>query len=163
MMILDQIIQKKTKTTTKTTTKQPKTSTHCFLFLWTGQGTFLVQDFHRPNGAKILRFGNFPETLTYLGSLENCQKSKSFSKIWLWKSWNFGYFLDRTRISQKTTPLSIHLGSYDHDGGYVWSKKLSNLIFVQVKAMCAEFGEVTVIIGLVINFLAFRLTIVRIS
>ena len=93
MMILDQIIQKKTKTTTK----QPKTSTHCFWFLWTGQGTFLVQDFHRPNGAKILRFGNFPETLTYLGSLENCQKSKSFSKIWLWKSWNFGYFLDRTR------------------------------------------------------------------
>ena len=68
-----------------------------FDFLWTGQGTFLVQDFHRPNGAKILRFGNFPETLTYLGSLENCQKSKSFSKIWLWKSWNFGNFLDRTR------------------------------------------------------------------
>jgi len=31
-----------------------------FDFLWTGQGTFLVQDFHRPNGAKILRFGNFP-------------------------------------------------------------------------------------------------------
>ena len=29
--------------------------------------------------------------------------------------------------------------------------------------MCAEFGEVTVIIGLVINFLAFRLTIFRIS
>ena len=29
--------------------------------------------------------------------------------------------------------------------------------------MRAEFGEVTVIIGLVINFLAFRLTIVRIS
>ena len=28
--------------------------------------------------------------------------------------------------------------------------------------MCVEFGEVTVIIGLVINFLAFRLTIVRI-
>ena len=54
-------------------------------------------DFHRPNGAKILRFGNFPETLTYLRSLENCQKSKSFSKIWLWKSRNFGYFLDRTR------------------------------------------------------------------
>ena len=65
MMILDQIIQKKTKTTTKTTTKQPKTSTHCFWFLWTGQGTFLVEDFHRPNGAKILRFCNFPHTLTY--------------------------------------------------------------------------------------------------
>ena len=68
-----------------------------FDFLWTGQGTFLVRDFHRPNGAKILRFGNFPETLTYLGSLENCQKSKSFSKIWLWKFRNFGYFLDRAR------------------------------------------------------------------
>ena len=81
MMILDQIIQKKTKTTTK----QPKTSTHSFLFLMDRTRSFLVEDFHRPNGAKILRFGNFPETLTYLGSLENCQKSKSFSKIWLWK------------------------------------------------------------------------------
>ena len=101
-----------------------------FDFLWTGQGTFLVQDFHRPNVAKILWFGNFPETMIYPRSLENCQKSKSFSKIWLWKSWNFGYFSDRTRISDKTTPLSIHLGSYDHDGGYVWSKKLSNLILV---------------------------------
>ena len=29
--------------------------------------------------------------------------------------------------------------------------------------MCVEFGEVTVIIGLVINFLAFRLIIVHIS
>ena len=47
------------------------------------------------------------------------------------------------------------MGSYDHDGGYVWSKKWSNLNLVQVKAMCGEFGEVTVIIGLVINFLAF--------
>ena len=84
---------KENKNNNKTTKNQ-----HTLLsFLWTGQGTFLVQDFHRPNGAKILRFGNFPETLTYLGSLENCQKSKSFSKIWLWKSWNFGYFLDRTR------------------------------------------------------------------
>ena len=71
MMILDQIIQKKTKTTTK----QPKTSTHCFLFLWTGQGTFLVEDFHRPNGAKILRFLNFPETLVYPGSIENSETS----------------------------------------------------------------------------------------
>ena len=68
-----------------------------FDFLWTGQGTFLVQDFHRPNGAKILRFGNFPHPPTCLGGVENCQKSKSFSKIWLWKSWNFGYFSDRTR------------------------------------------------------------------
>ena len=95
MMILDQIIQKKT---IKTTTKQPKTSTHSCWFLWTGQGTFLVEDFHRPNGAKILRFGNFPHPLTCLGGVENCQKSKSFSKIWLWKSSIFGYFLDRTRI-----------------------------------------------------------------
>ena len=79
MMILDQIIQKKTKT-----------STHCFWFLWTGQGTFWLLDFHRPNGAKKFRFGNFPYPLTCLGGMENCQKSKSFSKIWLWKSWNFG-------------------------------------------------------------------------
>ena len=87
---------KENKKAIKTTTKQPKTSTHCF-FIFYGQGTFLVQDFHRPNGAKILRFGNFPHPLTCLGGVENCQKSKSFSKIWLWKSWNFGNFLDRTR------------------------------------------------------------------
>ena len=110
MMILEQIIQKKT---TKTTTKQPRTSTHRFLFLWTGQGTFLVEDFHRPNGAKILRFGNFPERLTYPRSLENCQKSKSFSKIWLWKSWNFGiifwpaeiFFLN---LIEKRKCLNVH-------------------------------------------------------
>ena len=39
---------------------------------------FLVPDFHRPNGAKILRFGNFPHTLVYPRGVENCQKSKSF-------------------------------------------------------------------------------------
>ena len=33
----------------------------------------------------------------YPRSLENCQKSKSFSKLSLWKSWNFGYYSDRTR------------------------------------------------------------------
>ena len=99
MMILDQIIQKKTKKQKKQQQNNQKPAHIVFDFLWTGQGTFLVQDFHRPNGAKILRFGNFPHPLTCLGGVENCQKSKSFSKIWLWKSWNFGYFLDRTRIS----------------------------------------------------------------
>ena len=54
---------------------------------------FSVRDFHRPNGAKILRFRNFPHTLTYPQGVENCQKSKLFSKIWLWKSGNLGYFL----------------------------------------------------------------------
>ena len=58
---------------------------------------FLVPDFHRPNGAKILRFGNFPHTPAYPRGVENCQKSKSFSKIWLWKSWNFTIISDRTR------------------------------------------------------------------
>ena len=77
--------------------KQPKTNTHGFLFLMDRTGNFLLLDFHRPNGAKILRFGNFPHPLTCLGGVENCQKSKSFSKIWLWKSRNFGNFLDRTR------------------------------------------------------------------
>ena len=67
------------------------------VYLWTGQGTFLVPDFHRPNGAKILRFGNFPHTLPYPRGVKNCQESKSFSKIWLWKSWTFGYFFGRTR------------------------------------------------------------------
>ena len=113
---------------TRKNNQKPMLKNH--VYLWTGQGIFLVPDFQRPNSAKILRFQNFPERLTYIESLENCQKSKSLGKIWLWKSWNFGYFSDRTRISEKTTPLSIHLGSYDHDGGYVWSKKLSNLILV---------------------------------
>ena len=96
----DDIKPNHTKKTTKTTTTKQNNQkpTHMvFDFLWTGQGTFLVRDFHRPNGAKILRFGNFPHPLTCLGGVENCQKSKSFSKIWLWKSRNFGYFLDRTR------------------------------------------------------------------
>ena len=53
-------------------------------------GTFSVEDFHRPNGAKILRFCNFPHILTYPRGVENCQKSMSCSKIWLWKSSNFG-------------------------------------------------------------------------
>ena len=70
-----------------------------FYFLWTGQGTFLVHHLHRPNGAKILRFGNFPHPPTCLGGVENCQKSKSFSKIWLCKWWTFGYFFGRTRKS----------------------------------------------------------------
>ena len=84
-------------TKTKNNQKQKKTNTHGFWFLMDRTRNFLVQDFHRPNGVKILRFGNFPETMIYPRSLENCQKSKSFSKIWLWKSWTFGYFLDRTR------------------------------------------------------------------
>ena len=49
--------------------------------------TFLVPQIHRPNGAKILRFGNFPETLTYPRSLENCQKSKSLSPSKTSNSW----------------------------------------------------------------------------
>ena len=67
------------------------------VYLWTGQGTFLVPDFHRPNGAKILRFQNFPERYVFIETLENCQKAKSFSKIWLWKSGNFTIISDRTR------------------------------------------------------------------
>jgi len=38
------------------------------VYLWTGQGTLLVPDFHRPNGAKILRFQNFPERYVYIVS-----------------------------------------------------------------------------------------------
>ena len=82
---------------TKKKPKQPKTNTPGFLFFMDRTKKFLVHHLHRPNGAKILRFRNFPETMTYPESLENCQKSKSFSKIWLWKSWTFGYFSDRTR------------------------------------------------------------------
>ena len=66
---------------------------HSRLYFWVG---FSVSA-KRPNGAKILRFGNFPHTPAYPRGVENCQKSKSFSKIWLWKSWTFGYFSDRTR------------------------------------------------------------------
>ena len=54
----------------------------------------------------------------------------------------------------KTTPLLAHIGSFDHDEGWVWSLKLSNLDLGWVKVMCGEFGEVSGIIDLVINFLA---------
>ena len=68
-----------------------------FDFLWTGQGWRWLLGFHRPNGAKILRFGNFPHPPTCLGGVENCQKSKSFSKIWLWNCGTFAIISDRTR------------------------------------------------------------------
>ena len=40
--------------------------------------------------------------------MENCQKSKSFSKIWLWKSWNFAiifwpaviFFLNKRNVKK---------------------------------------------------------------
>ena len=51
MMILDQIIQKETKK--QQNNQKPA---HIVFDFLTRQGTFLVQDFHRPNGAKILRF-----------------------------------------------------------------------------------------------------------
>ena len=47
---------------------------HSRLYFWVG---FSVSA-KRPNGAKILRFGNFPHTLVYPRGVENCQKSKSF-------------------------------------------------------------------------------------
>ena len=67
---------KENKKAIKTTTKQPKTSTHCLWFLWTGQGTFWLLDFHRPNGAKKFRFGNFPYPLTCLEEVQKCTGQK---------------------------------------------------------------------------------------
>ena len=80
----DDIRPNHTKTKTKNNQKQKNNQkpTHMvFDFLWTGQGTFLVQDFHRPNGAKILRFQNFPETLVYPGSLENSKNSMFLHRL----------------------------------------------------------------------------------
>ena len=102
-----------------------------FEHFWARQGTFLVQDFqttdHRPNGVKILRFQSFPHTLTYPGCVENCQKSMSFSKILVGKSWNFGYFLDRTRKQ----PHFQYIGHFlTMMGGRFGQKKWSNLNLV---------------------------------
>ena len=58
------------------------------------------------------------------------------------------------RPDKKTTTLLAHIGSFDHDGGWVGSQKWSNLDLGWVKVMCSEFGEVTGIIDLMINFLA---------
>ena len=110
MMILDQIIQKKTKTTTKTTTKQPKTSTHCFWFLWTGQGTFLVQDFHRPNGAKILRFRNFPETVVQLKPMAG--PKKLVLTAFLHDGDRRGWFPDPHRLCNWAFPVHEVFGVY---------------------------------------------------
>ena len=55
---------------------------------------------------------------------------------------------------KKTTPLLAHIGSSDHDEGWGGSQKWSNLDLGWVKVMCDEFGEVSGIIDLVINFLA---------
>ena len=48
--------------------------------------------------------------------------------------------------------FSIHIGGYDHTC-QVWSKQLSDLNWVQNKAMYGQFSEVTAIIGFVIDFL----------
>ena len=50
-----------------------------------GLVNFWFTGLHRPNGAKIWGFWIFPHPLTCLGGVEKCQKSKSFSEIWLWK------------------------------------------------------------------------------
>ena len=55
---------------------------------------------------------------------------------------------------KKTTPLLALIGSSDHDEGWGGSQKCSNLDLGWVKVMCGEFGEVSGIIDLVINFLA---------
>ena len=54
-----------------------------------GLGNFWFTGFHRTNGAKIWGFWSFPHTLTCLGGVENFQKTKSFSEIWLWKPVKF--------------------------------------------------------------------------
>ena len=113
----DDIRPNHTKTNKKTTTKkqkQPKTNTHGFWFFMDRTRNFFSPGLPQ----KILRFRNFPETMTYPESLENCQKSKSFSKIWLWKSWTFGYFLDRTR---KPPHFQYIWAVMTMMGGEVWS------------------------------------------
>ena len=44
-----------------------------------------ISRFHSPPSPLWYRFGNFPEPSTCLVTLENCQKTKLFCKIWLWK------------------------------------------------------------------------------
>ena len=60
MMIYDQMIPKKKQKKQKTTKKEPKINAKKPCVFMDRTRNFLVQDFHRPNGAKILRFGNFP-------------------------------------------------------------------------------------------------------
>ena len=47
-----------------------------------------------------------------------------------------------------------HIANFDHDGGWGGSQKWSNFDLGWVKVMCGEFGEVSGIIDLAINFLA---------
>ena len=59
---------------TKKNNQNNQKPTHMvFDFLWTRQGTFLVPQFHSPNGAKNLWFRNFPHTVTCLWGVENCK------------------------------------------------------------------------------------------
>ena len=93
----DDIRPNHTKKTKKKQPKQPKTNTRGFLFFMDRTNFFLVPQFHSPNGANFFWFRNFPHPPTCLGGVENCQKSKSFSKIWVCKWWNFAIISDRTR------------------------------------------------------------------
>ena len=67
-----------------------------------------ISRFHSPPSPLWYRFGNFPEPSTCLVTLENCQKTKLFCKIWLWKRLKkaaifseFWYFFSKNREKYK--------------------------------------------------------------
>ena len=72
-----------------------------------GLGNFWFTGFHRTNGAKILGFWIFPYPLTCLGGMEKCQKSRSFSEIWLWKPVKFAIIFWPAQISLNLFFLKI--------------------------------------------------------
>ena len=45
----------------------------------------LYNSFHRPPGAIFEWLRNFPRPPRYPRGVENCQKTQSYSKSWLWK------------------------------------------------------------------------------
>ena len=54
-----------------------------------GFGNFFSPTNTQSKWCKKIRFWNFPYPLTWLGGMENCQKLKSFIKIWLCIGGNF--------------------------------------------------------------------------
>ena len=72
----DDIRPNHTKKNNKNNQNNQKPTHMVFDFLWTGQGTFLAQDFHRPNVQKYWGLGIF-HTPWHVGGVWNIAKDRS--------------------------------------------------------------------------------------
>ena len=112
------------------------------------RGKFSINHFHRPPGAIFWQFRNFPHPLRCPGGVENCQKTQSYSKIWLWK-WlkNCVIFSEKLKKNQKiikNTKKNIKNSDFfKNEAGYMFGLTylFSRFYFLQFKFKNIATGE----------------------